>query len=266
MIEKTSRISRAAVQPKAGGPAHAVTGVKAVIMAGGRGTRLAPYTTVLPKPLMPVGEKSILEIVVEQLEHHGIRDINFCVGYLAHLIQAVFESRENGHVSIRYVREHSPLGTAAPLLLVGGLDSTFLVMNGDVLTQLDYSDLVRYHREAENAMTVATCERAVNIDYGILHLDGNERIREFEEKPEIVSLVSMGIYVMEPDVLPLIPDGGHFDFPDLVRALLDARMPVGAYQYDGLWFDIGRQEDYERAIDSWGENGNGNGNGRARRP
>jgi NDP-mannose synthase len=268
MMEKTIRISRTAEQPKAGGPAHAVTGVKAVIMAGGRGTRLAPYTTVLPKPLMPVGEKSILEIVVEQLEHHGIRDINFCVGYLAHLIQAVFESRENGHVSITYVHESNPLGTAAPLRLVGGLDSTFLVMNGDVLTQLDYGELIRYHREAKNAMTIATCERAVSIDYGILHLDGNERIREFEEKPEIVSLVSMGIYVMEPDVLPLIPDVGHFDFPDLVRALLDARMPVGAYRYDGLWFDIGRQEDYERAIDSWGENGNGNGNGngRARRP
>jgi NDP-mannose synthase len=240
--------------------------LKAVVLAGGRGTRLAPYTSILPKPLMPVGDKSILEIVVEQLEEHGIVDINFCVGYLAHLIQAVFESRENGHVSITYVHESKPLGTAAPLRLVDGLDSTFLVMNGDVLTLLDYGDLVRYHREAENAMTIATCERAVNIDYGILHLDGTERIREFEEKPEIVSLVSMGIYVMEPDVLRLIPDGRYFDFPELVRALLDARMPVGAYQYDGLWFDIGRQEDYERAIDSWGKNGNGNGNGRARRP
>jgi NDP-sugar pyrophosphorylase family protein len=243
--------------------AGSLKGVQAVIMAGGRGTRLAPYTTVLPKPLMPVGDKSILEIVVEQLEEHGIVDINFCVGYLAHLIQAVFESRENGHVSITYVHESNPLGTAAPLRLVDGLDSTFLVMNGDVLTRLDYGDLIQYHREAGNAMTIATAERAVKIDYGILHLDGSEqRIRKFEEKPEIVSLVSMGIYVMEPSVLEHIPEQRYFDFPDLVQTLLAAGEPIGAYTHEGLWFDIGRQEDYERAASVWLENGHTNGHPR----
>jgi NDP-sugar pyrophosphorylase family protein len=248
---------------------HALNGngslrdVQAVIMAGGRGTRLAPYTTVLPKPLMPVGDKSILEIVVEQLEEHGIVDINFCVGYLAHLIQAVFESRENGHVSITYVHESNPLGTAAPLRLVDGLDSTFLVMNGDVLTVLDYGDLIQHHREAGNTMTIATSERAVKSDYGILHLDGSEqRIRKFEEKPEIVSLVSMGIYVMEPSVIEHIPEQGYFDFPDLVQTLLAAGEPIGAYTHKGLWFDIGRQEDYERAVSVWIENGNTNGHPR----
>jgi NDP-mannose synthase len=253
----------------AGVNGHALNGngslrdVQAVIMAGGRGTRLAPYTTVLPKPLMPVGDKSILEIVVEQLEEHGIVDINFCVGYLAHLIQAVFESRENGHVSITYVHESNPLGTAAPLRLVDGLDSTFLVMNGDVLTLLDYGDLIRYHREAGNAMTIATAERAVKIDYGILHLDGSEqRIRAFEEKPEIVSLVSMGVYVMEPSVIEHIPEQRYFDFPDLVQALLAAGEPIGAYTHEGLWFDIGRQEDYERAVSVWIDNGHTNGHPR----
>lgn len=224
---------------------------KAVVLAGGRGTRLAPYTSVLPKPLMPVGERAILELVVDQLEACGIKDITFCVGYLAHLIQSVFDNRENGHVSIEYVHEHQALGTAAPLKLVDGLDSTFLVMNGDVLTELDYRDLIAYHHEHGNLLTIATRQRAIKVDYGILHLDVTRRVRDFEEKPEITTPVSMGIYVMEPEVLEHIPDAQYFDFPHLVEALLDAGLPIGSYRYDGLWFDIGRQEDYEQAVSAW---------------
>ena len=241
--------------------------VKAVVLAGGRGARLAPYTTILPKPLMPVGERSILEIVVGQLEKAGIVDIHFCVGYLAHLIQAVFENRENGHVNITYVYEQDALGTAAPLRLVEGLDDTFVVMNGDVLTTLDYRDLVHYHREQHNALTIATHKRSIKIDYGLLHLDVASRVREYEEKPEIASPVSMGIYVMEPSVVEHIPEDSHFDFPNLVRALLAAGEPVGAYFHDGLWFDIGRHEDYERATEAWAngaEEGNLNGDRRSR--
>jgi NDP-mannose synthase len=242
--------------------------MKAVVLAGGRGTRLAPYTSVLPKPLMPVGERSILEIVVEQLEEAGITDINFCVGYLSHLIKAVFDNRQNGHVDISYVHENDALGTAAPLRLVEGLDDTFLVMNGDVLTTLDYRELVRYHRAQDNVMTIATQNRTVKIDYGIVRLDVRQRLRHFEEKPELSTPVSMGIYVMEPDVLEHIPPDQHFDFPDLVQALLDASAPIGGYRYDGLWFDIGQHEDYEQAAEAWVKvhgNGNGNGNGNGRR-
>jgi NDP-mannose synthase len=226
-------------------------GTKAVVLAGGRGTRLAPYTSILPKPLMPVGERAILELVVDQLEVCGITDITFCVGYLAHLIRSVFDNRENGHVSIEYVHEHEALGTAAPLRLVEELDRTFLVMNGDVLTELDYRDLVHYHREHGNVLTIATHDRAINIDYGMLHLDVMSRVRGYSEKPEIRSPVSMGIYVMEPEVLELIPEEGHFDFPDLVAELLEADRQVGAYRYRGLWFDIGRREDYELAVETW---------------
>jgi NDP-mannose synthase len=226
-------------------------GTKAVVLAGGRGTRLAPYTSVLPKPLMPVGERAILELVVDQLEACGVTDITFCVGYLAHLIQSVFDNRENGHVSIEYVHEHVALGTAAPLRLVDGLDETFLVMNGDVLTELDYRDLIHYHHEHGNVLTIATHERAINIDYGMLHLDVMSRVRGYSEKPEIRSPVSMGIYVMEPAALDYIPDDGHFDFPDLVAALLDEEQQIGAYRYPGLWFDIGRREDYESAVQRW---------------
>jgi len=237
--------------------------VKAVVLAGGRGTRLAPYTSVLPKPLMPIGDRSILEVVVGQLEDAGIVDVHFCVGYLAHLIEAVFESRENGHVNITYVREQEALGTAGPLRLVDGLDNTFIVMNGDVLTTIDYEELIRFHRTQGNALTIATRERSIKIDYGLLHLDGDSRVREYEEKPTISSRVSMGIYVMEPEVIELVPEGEYFDFPDLVRVLLEEGRPVGAYDHTGLWFDIGRQEDYERAINVWleDEHTNGDGNG-----
>lgn len=249
--------------------------MKAVILAGGRGTRLAPYTSVLPKPLMPVGDRSILEILVSQLEASGIRDVNFCVGYLAHLIEAVFDNRAPGEARITYVREQDALGTAAPLRLVEGLDKTFLVMNGDVLTTLDYAELVRFHREQGNKVTIAAHKRTTKIDYGMLQLDLTQRVREFREKPVIESPVSMGIYVMEPDILDFIPEHEYFDFPDLIRALLLQGERVGAYRYDGVWFDIGRQEDYALAVETWLEGGgeleekngngsvNGNGNGTA---
>jgi NDP-sugar pyrophosphorylase family protein len=237
---------------------HART--KAVVLAGGRGTRLAPYTSVLPKPLMPVGERAILELVVEQLEACHITDITFCVGYLSHLIKSVFDNRENGHVSINYVHEHEALGTAGPLRLVPGLTNSFIVMNGDVLTNLEYDELLDFHRDTGNALTIATRERSIKIDYGVLRLDdtpSSTSIVDYEEKPEITSTVSMGIYVLEPWVVDYVPAGRHFDFPDLVQALLRAGHRVGAYRHEGLWFDIGRREDYERAVESWIAHENG---------
>jgi NDP-sugar pyrophosphorylase family protein len=262
MSERIELTARAGRRKRPGSTrARGLKDVKAVVLAGGRGTRLAPYTTILPKPLMPVGERSILEIVVNQLEQSGVVDIRFSVGYLAHLIRAVFEHRPPGSATITYVGEEDALGTAAPLRLMDDLDRTFIVMNGDVLTTLDFDDLVRHHRREGNALTIATHNRSIKIDYGILHVDLMHRVRAFEEKPEIVSAVSMGIYVMEPEVLEHIPERTYFDFPDLVTALLEADLPVGAYRSDDLWFDIGRHEDYERAVDAWGQNGFANGNG-----
>jgi NDP-sugar pyrophosphorylase family protein len=228
-----------------------LAGMRAVILAGGRGTRLAPYTSVLPKPLMPVGERSILEIVLRQLSASGVTSITLCVGYLSHLIRAVIDDNAGSLVEVEYVHEDEPLGTAAPLKLVDGLDETFLVMNGDVLTTLDYRDLVRRHRETGSALTIATHERKVTIDYGIVHADEDDRIVGFEEKPEISAAVSMGVYVMEPEVLEHIPGDGHADFPDLVKALLEAGRPVSSYRYSGLWFDIGRHDDFQQAVAAW---------------
>ncbi len=235
---------------------------KVVVLAGGRGTRLAPYTSILPKPLMPIGNRSILEIVVDQLVEHGFTDITFCVGYLSHLIRAVFDNQADRRAAIRYVQEADALGTAGPLRLVDGLEDTFIVMNGDVLTTLDYRDLVQRHLESGNVLTIATRERTIKMDYGVLHLAGSENgvvknVSGYEEKPEIVSTVSMGVYVLEARALGHIPEGKYFDVPDLVQALLEAGEQVGAYLYDGLWFDIGRHEDYELAVQSWAENGHG---------
>jgi len=227
---------------------------KAVLLAGGKGTRLAPYTSVLPKPLMPIGNRSILEIVLRQLNSHGIFDVTLCVGYLSHLIEAVIGDGSAHGTSVKYVREPEALGTAAPLRLVRGLNSTFIVMNGDVLTRLDYHALLRHHREHENLVTIAAKKRRIKIDYGVLHVGTNgagARLRRFVEKPEIISRVSMGIYAMEPGALKYIPRKGYFDFPELIQALLDAGEQVGVSDYDGMWFDIGRRDDYEQAVGAW---------------
>ena len=225
---------------------------RAVILAGGKGTRLGPYTTVLPKPLLPIGNKAILDVLVRQLKDAGITDLTFAVGYLAHLIRAVFGDGSAHGVNIEYHFEEEPLGTVGPLASLDELDSTFLLMNGDVLTSIDYSDLYRKHREDGNILTVATHSRIVRSDYGVLHLDGQNggtrRVIGYEEKPEIPYTVSMGIYVAEPEVVDYVPQGQRFDLPDLVLELLKAEQPVGSYLFDGYWLDIGRHEDYEQAI------------------
>ncbi len=224
-----------------------------VIFAGGRGRRLEPYTSVLPKPLMPIGNRAILEILVGQLADAGFRNLIFSVGYLSHLIRAVFDNGPGSRVDITWVKESEPLGTAGPLRLVEGLDTTFLAMNGDLLTTLDIGALLEYHREAGNALTIATHRRRVQFDYGVLHLENGDqnRVLGYDEKPELSWTVSMGIYALEPTVLSVIPPEGPFDFPDLVHALLEQGLPVGAFEHEGLWLDIGRHEDYENAVELW---------------
>jgi NDP-sugar pyrophosphorylase family protein len=225
---------------------------RAVILAGGKGTRLMPYTTVLPKPLMPIGDRAILDVVVRQLRSHGFTRLTFAVGYLAHLVKAVFADGAEHGVTIDYHEEEQPLGTAGPLALIDDIEDTFLAMNGDVLTALDYRALVTTHQEAGNALTVATHKRVVRTEYGVLHVDGRQgetdRVTGYEEKPELPYTVSMGVYVLEPRALAHIPRGRRFDIPDLVLALLDAGEPVGSYLFDGYWLDVGRHDDYEQAL------------------
>ncbi len=224
---------------------------RAVVLAGGRGTRLAPYTTILPKPLMPVGERPILEILLRQLGAAGLDDITLAVGQLAHLVRAVAGDGSAFGVSIRYHDEDRALGTAGPLASIPDLGATFLMLNGDVLTTLDLRALVRAHQEAGNELTIATHRRTVRVDYGVLHTDGvagaTERVVHFEEKPELGYTVSMGIYVFEPAAIGYLTPGEYLDLPDLVLALLSRGAAVGSYPFDGYWLDIGREEDFRRA-------------------
>jgi len=220
--------------------------MKAVILAGGKGRRLAPYTTVFPKPLMPIGDIPILEVVVRQLARAGCKEITMAVGYLAELLMAYFGDGAKWGVQIHYSREEQPLGTAGPLSLVSGLDETFLVMNGDLLTTLNYRALWEHHAASGALATLATFQRDVKIDLGVVETDAGW-VRGYIEKPTYHYTVSTGIYVFEPDVLQYIPRQKRMDLPQLVLKLLDTGQNVAAYPLDGLWLDIGRHDDYERA-------------------
>jgi NDP-sugar pyrophosphorylase family protein len=241
-----------APRPTTGNPDEAGLAVKTIILAGGKGTRLKPYTSVLPKPLMPLGDRAILEILIRQLARQGFADITLSVGHLAHLIEAVFGDGVGHDADLTYVREDVPLGTAGSLRLVPDLDSTFLMLNGDLVTTFDYREIVSAHRASGNMLTIAVLSRRVEVDYGVLtvdHVDGEApRVVQFTEKPKLDFNVSMGIYVLEPEVLRYIPEQRYFDFPDLVQRLLAEDIRIGAFEYGGLWLDIGRQEDYERAV------------------
>lgn len=225
---------------------------KAVILAGGRGTRLAPYTTVFPKPLMPIHEQPILEIVLKQLKQYNISEVILAVGYLAELIQAYFGQGEKIGIDITYSREQEPLGTAGPLsLLQDQLTETFLTMNGDILTSLNFAKLLSYHRQNNAMATIAVHERTVNIDYGVIEINDDKTLRDYIEKPQLKYLVSMGINVFEPSVLRFIPPGEPLDIPDLIKVIQKNGGKISCYLSDDYWLDIGRHEDYQRALDEY---------------
>jgi NDP-sugar pyrophosphorylase family protein len=207
--------------------------MKAVILAGGQGRRLAPYTTILPKPLMPIGEIPILEVILRQLRRAGFDDVTMAVGYLAELLMAYFGDGGKLGVRIRYSHEEQPLGTAGPLGLVAGLTDPFLVMNGDLLTTLDYRALWDYHHACAAIATVATFQRDVKIDLGVVQTDDDHWVTGYIEKPK---------------VLGHIPSQQRMDLPELILKLLAAGRRVAAYPFRGTWLDIGRPEDYDQAV------------------
>jgi NDP-sugar pyrophosphorylase family protein len=222
--------------------------VKAIILAGGKGVRLKPFTVNFPKPLVPLGDTPVIEALIQRLLHHGITDITLTLGHLAELIKAYFDHRKNllKRATLTYVDEVVPTGTAGSLALVPDLRETFLVMNGDLLTDLNFHELIQFHRSAGAELTIASYNKLVKIDLGVLELTGN-RLVGYHEKPQKAYPVSMGIYVYEPSVLDLIPKGEYLDFPTLVLKLLDAGRKVAVYPFEGTWLDIGRPDDYGRA-------------------
>ncbi len=228
--------------------------MRAIVLAGGKGRRLYPYTLVLPKPLVPLGDRSILEIVVRQLAAHGFDHITCAVGYHADLIMAVMGDGKKWDVKIDYVVEASPLGTIGPLATISPPQEPFLVMNGDLLTDLNYRDLMDYHQQNGNIATIATYKRHVKLSLGVVTYNEEQRITGFEEKPEFDYDVSMGIYVFDPRIQDYIPKDQAFGFDQLIFRLLESDEKAAVYPFDGHWLDMGTYEDLNAAIEEFEKN------------
>jgi len=224
--------------------------VGVVLLAGGKGTRLAPYTKVLPKPLMPIGEMPILEILLRQLHRDGLNEVTLAVGHLASLLRAFFSDGSKFGINLEYSLEDKPLGTIGPLTLIDRLKQfdTVLVANGDLLTQLSFSELIESHQKSGCLATIAAHKREERIDFGVLETEESGRLIGFKEKPTYEFKVSMGVYVFSTSLIDLIPKGEYFDFPDLIDLMLRTDKKVNVYTFDGYWEDLGRPDDYERAV------------------
>jgi len=222
--------------------------MEAVILAGGQGTRLRPFTVILPKPLVPVGEHPILEIVLRQLKAASIKKVTIAVNHMADLIMAFFGNGEKFGITINYSVEDKPLSTVAPIKLIKDLPENFFVLNGDILTDIDYGKLYESHIQSSAVITVATYTREVKIDFGVMQLDKSHRtITGFQEKPVHTYNVSMGIYVFHRSILDNVPVNQPYGFDNLMLDLLKQGKTIHAFPYNGYWLDIGRPDDYEQA-------------------
>jgi NDP-sugar pyrophosphorylase family protein len=228
-----------------------------VILAGGKGTRLAPLTMVLPKPLMPLGDGPILATLLAQLRSQGWREVTLAVGYMAELIRAYFGAGSKFGLRLRYLEEETPLGTVGPLAFLPPQMTRrpLMVMNGDLLTDLAFSDFAAAHAASGAVASIAVRRRAIPMEFGVLDIDGalgpERRIVGYREKPEIEATVSMGVYMFEPEVLGYIEPGERLDLPDLIHRLLEDGQTVAGYPFEGYWLDIGRHSDYQQALDDF---------------
>ncbi len=225
---------------------------RAVVLAGGQGSRLRPYTVVLPKPLMPVGEYPILEVILRQLAAQGFDRVTLAVNYQAEIVRAFCGDGSRWGIAIDYSLETVPLSTIAPLRLIPDLPEYFLLMNGDVLTDLSLQKLYEDHVSQKRKFTIAASERVNVVDYGVLHAREN-RLVGFEEKPKFQYLVSMGVYMLHRSVLDRVPHGQKFGFDDLMLDMLAQDESVYIEHHAGYWLDIGRVEDYMRAVDEFND-------------
>lgn len=224
---------------------------RAVILAGGKGTRLRPYTVVLPKPLMPIGEFPILEVIIRQLAQHGFERVTMAVNHQAEIIKAFFQDGAKWGIKIDYSLEDKPLSTMAPLRLINDLPENFLIMNGDILTDLNFSDFYAEHENKHNIFTISAHLREQRIDYGVLEADTNGYLSGFKEKPKSHHLVSMGIYMASRRIMDFIPEGQSYGFDNLMLDLIAAEKPAAVRKFDGYWLDIGRPDDYMQAIEEF---------------
>jgi NDP-sugar pyrophosphorylase family protein len=227
--------------------------VQAIILAGGRGMRLRPYTELIPKPLVSIHGMPVVEIVLRQLARHKFRNVVITLGHEAELIRAHFGDGAYLGLNISYVEEEKPLGTAGPLRMVDDLDESFLVLNGDLITDLDFTQFFQQHRQNNSLLTISAHERSIPIEFGVIKHDSEdvEKVTGYVEKPNLIYRVSMGVYAFNRAVLKYIPKGRHYDFPDLVQQLLEKDQDVRQIPFEGYWLDIGSGADYERALEEF---------------
>jgi NDP-sugar pyrophosphorylase family protein len=230
--------------------------MKAIIMAGGKGTRLAPYTAVLPKPLMPLGDMPILELILRQLKQHGVEEVVLAVNHLSHIIRAFFDDGQRLGMNITYSHEDYPLGTAGPLgAVIDRMDDHFFLLNGDLLCNIDFADLYQEHLRSAAGATIATYEREIKNDFGVLEIDEHQCLVGYREKPVYKHCVSMGLYVLSKNaVQTLVHPNVYLDMPDLMQNLMQQNKNVHCYLAKGYWLDIGRPEDYAVAQDLFSSN------------
>lgn len=228
--------------------------MRAIILAGGKGTRLYPYTIVLPKPLVPLGDYPILEIIIRQLVTAGFNRITISVNHQAEIIQAFFGDGSKWGIKIDYCREDKPLSTMGPLKLIDDLPENFLVMNGDVLTDLDYTAFFHKHVESKSLFTISAYQRQEQSEFGVLEIDNNSQLCGFLEKPVHTLLVSMGIYMVNNMILDHIPKNEFYGFDTLMKKMLSIKENVNVEKFTGRWLDIGRPDDYAEAINTFEKN------------
>lgn len=220
--------------------------MRAIILAGGKGTRLRPYTTLIPKPLVPIGgECSILEIIIQQLSKSGFTHITLAVNHFAKLIMAYFGDGSGWDINLDYSLEDKPLSTIGPITLIDDLPENFLVMNGDVITDLNYGEFYNEHVTRKNKVSVSAYKRSVNIDFGVLEFDLNNYLTAFREKPTYYFDVSMGVYCIDRTVIDKLYRGQRYGFDDLMIDGIKKGEKIWINNYHGLWLDIGRPEDYQ---------------------
>lgn len=226
--------------------------MRAVILAGGRGTRLRPYTTLIPKPLVPLGGKySILEIVLMQLARSGFTHVTLAVNHLSRLIMSYFGDGSQFGMALDYSLEKQPLSTIGPLTLLEDLPDQFLVMNGDILCDLDYANFYAAHGKSQGDVSVSAFRREVKVDFGVLEYDERQRLSAFREKPTYTFDVSMGIYCISRRVIEVLPKGQPYGFDDLMMDSLKGRFAVDVRPFSGYWLDIGRPDDYQYADENF---------------
>ncbi len=222
---------------------------RAIILAGGKGTRLKPYTVILPKPLMPVGDYPILEIIIRQLVYYGFSHITLTVNHQAEIIRAFFGDGSKWNIKIDYSYEDKPLSTMGPLRLIPDLPENFLVMNGDVLTNLNFKNFFESHVNRKRLFTISAYNRVEISEYGVLEMDAENHLCGFVEKPKRNYVVSMGIYMINRSVLNHIPEGVAYGFDHLMLDLLAKKQKIQVCPFSGYWLDIGRPDDYQQAVE-----------------